>query len=68
MPLLILGILVILAIGFLIKHFFTIATGIFILMIIYIYVKNKNFRRIFMGILGNVSKKISDFYDENLNN
>jgi len=67
MPILLLVILVIIAIGFIIRNFLTIIVGIVIIVIAYIFLSNKKFREKVMGIFKNISQKCNDFYDENIN-
>jgi len=67
MPILLIIVLVIIAIGFIIRDFLTIVAGIVIVLTTYIFLTNKNFRGKVMGVFRNISQKCNDFYDENIN-
>jgi uncharacterized membrane protein len=67
MPILLIIVLVIIAIGFIIRNFLTIVAGIVIVLTTYIFLTNKNFRGKVMGVFRNISQKCNDFYDENIN-
>lgn len=66
MPTLILGIIVIIAISFIVKNFLTIIAGGVIILIVYTFLTNNKYRKSIMRFLSNVSKKAHNFYDDNV--
>jgi c-di-AMP phosphodiesterase-like protein len=66
-PILLIGIAVIIVIGFIIKNILTIIAGIVIILIVYFFIKNQSFRNKIMSFLSNIFKKVHDSDDKESN-